>query len=321
MNAAEVHARISSAWPAVLQQLGIAEEFLRLKKPGPCPVCGGRDRYVFDNRRGRGDFLCRQCGAGDGFELLTRVHRWSFSEALSQVARAAGLRDSSAMLALRAAAVKPDPVPAVPTRYVRDILRNMCRPADVDSVRNYLASRMLWPLPAKCSLRAHASLPYWNHERQRLGQFPALVARVTDLDDQLVTAHVTYLSDGKKLSTHEPRKILSPMTGRVGCAVRLMPLAGDVLGIGEGIETCLSAAAIHGVPVWAALNTSLLQKFEPPEQARRLIVFADHDEAGLLAARRLVERLQGKLQVETRIATEGDWNDELVRSKDKDVTW
>jgi len=44
--------------------------------------------------------------------------------------------------------------------------------------------------------------------------------------------------------------------------VQLMP-AGGVLGIAEGIETALSAAVLDGVPVWAALNTSLLARFEP----------------------------------------------------------
>lgn len=88
LRAADIHARLGSSWPRVLAQLGVGESFLR-KKPGPCPVCGGTDRYTFDNYKGRGDFLCRHCSAGDGFALLERVHGWTFAEALSNVIAAA----------------------------------------------------------------------------------------------------------------------------------------------------------------------------------------------------------------------------------------
>ncbi|MFA9256090.1 primase-helicase zinc-binding domain-containing protein, partial [Escherichia coli] len=36
----------------------------------PCPVCGGSDRFRFDDREGRGTWYCNQCGAGDGLKLV-----------------------------------------------------------------------------------------------------------------------------------------------------------------------------------------------------------------------------------------------------------
>jgi putative DNA primase/helicase len=175
----------------------------------------------------------------------------------------------------------------------------------------YLASRGLWPLPPQCSLKAHATVEYW-HESRRIGRYPALVADVVDVAGELVTVHVTYLEGGKKLQGHEPRKLLSAMTGREGCAVRLMPPA-PVMGVAEGIETALSAAELDGIPVWAALNTSLLSRFEPPPGVTTLRVYGDRDEAGLSAALRLCERLQGRIRVENRIpaAPAKDWNDVL----------
>jgi putative DNA primase/helicase len=164
-------------------------------------------------------------------------------------------------------------------------------------------------------LGAHATVEYW-HEGQRVGRYAALVADVCDVAGELVTCHVTYLHKGQKLATNEPRKLLSPLTGREGSAVRLMPQT-DVLGIAEGIETALSAALIDGAPVWAALNTSFLARFEPPPGVTRLLVYADRDEAGLLAALRLMERLQGRIQIELRIpsAPAKDWNDVLIIRK------
>jgi putative DNA primase/helicase len=89
--------------------------------------------------------------------------------------------------------------------------------------------------------------------------------------------------------------------------------ASEILGIAEGIETALSASILDAIPVWAALNTSLLSKFEPPPGVLRLRIYADRDEPGLAAATHLMERLQGRVALEIRIpsAPHKDWNDVL----------
>lgn len=56
---------------------------------GPCPLCGGRDRFLVwpEQNDGHGSFSCRQCGiSGDVIEWLMRVDGMSFQEA----AKAAG---------------------------------------------------------------------------------------------------------------------------------------------------------------------------------------------------------------------------------------
>ena len=75
MRATEIHERVN--WPSVLAQLGIGAAYLT-NRHGPCPSCGGKDRYRFDNKNGRGGFYCNGCGPGDGFTLLKRVHGWDF---------------------------------------------------------------------------------------------------------------------------------------------------------------------------------------------------------------------------------------------------
>jgi putative DNA primase/helicase len=313
LRAHDIHAAIGAGWPAVLVQLGIADNSLRLKKSGPCPACGGRDRFTFDNRRGRGDFICRGCGAGDGFALLQRVHGWTFSEARKRVLQAAGLADraAGAYLERAPAASPPTFAKAGPPQRVLRLLKGSCAPVDCADAVTYLESRCVWPLRAGCTLRAHPSVEYF-HQGERVGRYPALVAGIVDEAGELVTAHVTYLHNGGKLALLDPRKVLSPLQGRPGCAVRLLPLDGEAIGVAEGIETALSASALHDhVPTWAALNTTLLERFEPPHEVRRLIVFADRDAPGLEAAARLMERLQGNVRVELRVpgAPHKDWND------------
>jgi hypothetical protein len=138
---------------------------------------------------------------------------------------------------------------------------------------------------------------------------------VVDVSGDLVTLQVTYLEvNGRKLSNRAPRKILSPLTEREGCAVRLMPLDGETLGIAEGIETALSAASIHRMPVWAALSTTLLGKFEPPSGVSALHIYADRDAPGLEAADSLMARMQGKVRCELHLPPppHNDFNDALL---------
>jgi phage/plasmid primase-like uncharacterized protein len=196
-------------------------------------------------------------------------------------------------------------------------------PADVADVIEYFQGRTLWPLPLGTSLRAHAGAEYWDRGDDGapfcVGRFPAIVAEVRDVAGDLVTAHVTYLKDGHKLDIdgRSPRKLLGKLTARRGCAARLQPSVGDTLGIAEGIETALAARVLHRIPVWAALNASLLAKFEPPPSVHRVIVFADRDIAGLEAAIALHEQLDGRATVETRTAPAPakDWADVLLRKR------
>jgi hypothetical protein len=79
----------------------------------------------------------------------------------------------------------------------------------------------------------------------------------------------------------EPQKMmLGPSRGG---AVRLGS-PGDMLMIGEGIETCLAAMQATGNPTWAALSTSGLRGLDLPDSVRQVIVLADGDGPGETAA-------------------------------------
>jgi putative DNA primase/helicase len=71
-------------WTSILTGLGIDQSFLK-NQHGPCPACGGKDRFRFDDKNGKGSYFCSGCGAGDGFNLLQKVNGWSFAEAANYV--------------------------------------------------------------------------------------------------------------------------------------------------------------------------------------------------------------------------------------------
>ena len=319
-RAADIH--VAADWLAVLPALGIDASHL-VNRHRPCPIHGGQRPFRFDNKNNRGTWICSQCGAGDAFRLLQLVHGWSFREARDRVLEVMGVAHALPPLTRPIArpAITPPDAPAGPSRRVVEILRTACPVEACADAIAYLQSRAIWPLPAGCTLRAHAALEYWDqiaspageNTHALVGRFAALVADVRDIAGELVTLHVTYLRDGRKLQDLAPRKILGTLRGRCGLGVRLMPAAGDVLGIGEGLETCLAAHVLHGVPTWAALNAALLAKFEPPPQIRHVIAFCDADRAGFEAWDKLRDNLDGRCTCERRTppAPFNDWCDVL----------
>ena len=122
---------------------------------------------------------------------------------------------------------------------------------------------------------------------------PAMIAAVTVWPERRPCAvHRTFLAGGGngKAAVDTPRMTLGPC--RRG-AVRLAE-AADLLLVGEGIETCLSAMQATGQPAWAALSTAGLRNLEIPEYVKEVVVLADGDlpgeEAAQYAARRWVHK-------------------------------
>lgn len=93
----QVRAAANGRWPEILAGLGIDAGTLR-RKHGRCPGCGGKDRFRFDDKDGRGTWFCGGGGAdaaGDGFQLLEHVHGWASLEALRRVAGYLGMSDAT----------------------------------------------------------------------------------------------------------------------------------------------------------------------------------------------------------------------------------
>ena len=79
-------------WPDLLSHFCALTPEQLSDKHQPCPLCGGKDRYRFDDRDGSGSWFCNQCGgrnqnggAGSGMDLLMRSTGWSFTESLSRI--------------------------------------------------------------------------------------------------------------------------------------------------------------------------------------------------------------------------------------------
>lgn len=67
------------------------------KKKTPCPACGGRDRFRYDDKNGNGDYYCQQCGNGDGLSLIEKCTHMKFPEVVQEVGAILGLDANSSI--------------------------------------------------------------------------------------------------------------------------------------------------------------------------------------------------------------------------------
>ncbi|MFR3743716.1 MAG: primase-helicase zinc-binding domain-containing protein [Escherichia sp.] len=82
MNVTETVKQACGHWPRILPALGVK---VIKNRHQACPVCGGSDRFRFDDKEGRGTWFCNQCGAGDGLKLVEKVFGMNASEAAGKV--------------------------------------------------------------------------------------------------------------------------------------------------------------------------------------------------------------------------------------------
>lgn len=157
-----------------------------------------------------------------------------------------------------------------------------------------------------CHPRAPLSV-YRDGHRMR----PAMVTRISDLDDRLTAVELTYLEpNGRPASS---LRLVRKTVGQVpaGAAVRLFPVAEEML-VGEGIVTTLSAVERFSLPGWALMAANNLAAWTPPQGVRRVVIAADRGPAGEDAAIRLQRRLI-RLGLDVEVSWPeppfGDWND------------
>jgi len=87
MNVTETVKQACGHWPRILPALGVK---VIKNRHQACPVCGGSDRFRFDDKEGRGTWFCNQCGAGDGLKLVEKVFGVTASEAAGRVEAVTG---------------------------------------------------------------------------------------------------------------------------------------------------------------------------------------------------------------------------------------
>ncbi len=183
---------------------------------------------------------------------------------------------------------------------------------DLDSGRArlgaYLAHRGLAPAVLdrlqQGILHLEPALEYRDADGIIRGDFPAIVAVVSDVDGREVTVHRTYLDPagtGKlDLGPGCPSKKLAPVDepgATRGASIKLAP-AGSVLGLAEGVETALAVTLATGHACWSCISASGLGSVELPEHVMSVHIWADNDASG--TGQRATAKLADRLRDEGR---------------------
>lgn len=255
---------------------------------GPCPACGGHDRFSIDRRKGL--FNCRKGRGGDVIKMVQYLTGANFLGAVEIIT---GERapdgghavTADATLAAQRAAARAEETFRLAREENAYRAREIERAARIwaDSVpvagtaaETYLHRRGL-TAPAGARLRCHPALKYWQWSAAQkafvvLHRGPALVARIDDGCHRFLGSHCTYLDLAGRSGKLE---LADPETGEILPAkkVRGSPRGGHIhlggdpakalsLYIGEGTETVLSVycallaggRALDSVLFWSAIN-------------------------------------------------------------------
>jgi hypothetical protein len=216
----------------------------------------------------------------------------------------------------------PQPLPArslVPagSQEAARRLFTISGPIEGTMVETYLRGRGIARVHHGGSLRFHPRCYYRPDEHLPTETWPAMIARVTDLDGQLTGVHRTWLDpDGfdrirlGKAPIDTPRRAMGDLLGN---AVRFGAADDDVLVAGEGIETMLSLRCVlPTLPMAAALSANHLSAMLLSSSLRRLYIARDADAAGDMVQAILSNRAQAAdieaIPLSPRL---GDFNEDL----------
>ena len=243
---------------------------------GPCPICGGTDRFGINAQTHV--YNCRRCGikGGDNIQLVRDLRGLDFKNALAFLAgepvtgldaeeierRKAKARAASEDQARRAEAERQKVI-----GLARDIWAEAL-PAQGSPIHGYFEARGIpaarWPqLPH--SLRFHPTLRYVVKEGRdwiEVHRGPAMLAAMVASSGKLTAVHRTWIDldqpKGKARierngAVLDAKKMLG---SKKGSAIRLASAdRGPVMVMAEGIETtatALASGSYPGAAFWCA---------------------------------------------------------------------
>jgi putative DNA primase/helicase len=294
----EIAKRCQNKWPSIFLGVGVdLSERVLNGRDGPCPHCGGKDRFRFSNKNGAGTWYCHGCNngrgdGGDGVKLVMLVKGVDFKGAAKLIEGVIG----QCWTTHGNGANGGDDKPKDPLRSWRDAYPDICG----TPVETYLKNRgLILTAVARAALRFHPSLWHWPTKTK----WPAMVAAVARADAfgalSVITCHQTFLAwDGSGKADVDKPKLFPSGVDPAGAGVWFGTAVPErEFVVAEGIESALSAMRLVGSDVGcAALSAWGIRKLELPPSARRVAVFADDDalQQGVAAANEARRRWQAE---------------------------
>ncbi len=261
---------------------------------GPCPVCGGKDRFRFDDKDGRGTWFCSQCEpqSGGGLLLLSRY----LGKPVMDVAKELIGDTSTRSIA--------------PKRFI---------PINDDEARkaaHAAAKKAAKMLVDSAVMASHEYMDKKGLSGQWLtnsqSMYSAKNNEVIDVGDLLL---VPAYKNGELVNVQKITcdGIKRPITGGDMQGVyHKLDGKQNAIGICEGFATGVTVSRMTGYTVYCAFNTGNLAEVgryvREQHPTARIVFFADHDEnqAGISAAESAAIPVGGLIALPPEL---GDWDD------------
>ncbi|MDR6297515.1 phage/plasmid primase-like uncharacterized protein [Pantoea dispersa] len=276
-------------WPQLLPALGISVH--AGGRHGACPACGGKDRFRFDNQDGRGTWLCNQCGAGDGLNLVEKALSLSAKEAAMKVAGMLGSLPESASVMHDEAADKSRAQADAAARAQALIAAAVSRTDNA-----YLSAKGL-----------HGTQALTLSDALRCGgiSFAAgdVLIPLTGEDGTAVNVQLISTEGDKRTLPGGQVKGTYWLTGEPD---------GKALWLTEGYATGLTVHRLTGQAVYVALSANnlpaLAKRLRESYPGAMMLIAADRDDngTGQLKAEEAAKACGGKTALPP---VTGDWND------------
>ncbi|STM94861.1 putative prophage DNA primase [Escherichia coli] len=295
MNVTATVSHALGHWPRILPALGI--QVLK-NRHQPCPVCGGSDRFRFDDREGRGTWYCNQCGAGDGLKLVEKVFGVSPSDAAAKVAAVTGSLPPADPAVTAAAGAETDAARKNAAALAQTLMAKT-RPGTGNA---YLTRKGFPGRECRMLTGTHrAGGVSW-----RAGD---LVVPLYDDSGELVNLQLIS-ADGRKrtLKGGQVRGTCHTLEGQ--------NQAGKRLWIAEGYATALTVHHLTGETVMVALSSvnllSLASLARQKHPACQIVLAADRDLSGdgQKKAAAAADACEGVVALPPVF---GDWNDAFTQ--------
>ena len=295
MNVTETVKQACGHWPNILPALGVK---VIKNRHQSCPVCGGSDRFRFDDKEGRGTWFCNQCGAGDGLKLVERVFDVSASEAAQKVNAVTGNLPPVAPEVIAAAEAETDADRKTAAALAVRLMEKT-RPA---SGNTYLTRKGFPALECLTLTAVHKT----GGVTFRTGD---VVVPLYDDTGALVNLQLIN-SDGLK-------RTLKGGAVKGAChIIEGQKQAGKRLWIAEGYATALTVHHLTGETVMVALSSvnllSLASLAHQKHPAYQIVLAADRDlnSDGQTKAISAAEACEGIVALPPVF---GDWNDAFMQ--------
>ena len=300
LNIGDIAKAARGQWESIFTALGITVP--ARGKHGACPVCGGKDRFHFDDKEGKGTWFCNQCDpqAGDGVNLVSRVTGKPLIEAANMVAQFLGLSAGLDMAAIKANEARAkqqaeqerqrEQAKHKAAAELAHNIVNQCQPAKGHS---YLVGKglseseaFILQSPIAGKVQGLLVVPLYNAAGE--------LTTCQTIDD---TGHKYLLAGGRK-------------AGSFHCIQ-----GSEVLAICEGYATGLSVHLATGFTVYCAIDAGNLRVVAEAVRAQypsaEIILAADNDanhkeNIGLLKAQATADAIGGVVALPP---VPGDWND------------